>query len=159
MASAPTDPLTSAKPMDPAAWAADQTSHKGFYKALLTHLRDQIQEQHGLGAAVIHSILIGDDWSGDEDGSDWASADKQTQQQQAEQHEAREQLSQTPLTIQGVHFPPADECLSHDYQTLLKPFDRLIFLECEFYGYALFSERLAGIHFESCVFHNDWTVS
>ncbi|SIT67136.1 hypothetical protein SAMN05216526_0775 [Ectothiorhodosinus mongolicus] len=161
MATGRTDPLISAKPPHAAASASDQTGPKGFYDALFKHLVDQIKEQHGLRTVVIQSILAGDDWSGGEDGYDWIYADERTQEQQsqAEQYEAREQLSQTPLTVHGIHFPPADAGLSHDYQTLLKPFDKLRFVECEFYGESLFEDRLASVHFENCVFHNDWTVS
>jgi len=161
MATGRTDPLISAKPSDVAAWAADQTGPKGFYDALLKHLLDQIKEQHDVRTVVIHSILTGDDWSEGEDGYDWMYAAEPTQEQQwqAEQYEAREQVSQTPLTVHGIHFPPADADLSHDYQTLLKPFDKLRFVECDFYGDSLFEDRLASVHFEHCVFHNDWTVS
>jgi len=161
MATGQTDPLSSEKPLSAAAWAGNQAGRKSFYDALLKHLSDQIKEQHGLRTFVIQSILTGDDWSEGEDGYDWMYADEPTQEQQsqAEQYEAREQLSQTPLTVHGIHFPPADDRLSHDYQMLLTPFDKLRFVECEFYGETLFEERLAGVHYDNCVFHNDWTVS
>jgi hypothetical protein len=160
MATGPTDLLISAKPLDTAAWAADQIGPKRFYNALLKHLLDEIKDQHDLRTVVIHAILTGDDWSADEGGYDWMDADEPTQEQQwqAEQYEAREQLSQTPLTVHGIHFPPADAGLSHDYQTLLKPFDKLRFVECEFYGESLFEDSLASVHFEHCIFHNDRTV-
>ena len=146
MVTGQTEPLTSEKPLDVAAWEAIQTGSKGFYDALLKHLIDQIKEQHGLRTFVIQSILTGDDWSGE-------------QQSQAEQYEAREQLSQMDFTVHGIHFPPADDRLSHNYQMLFTPFDKLRFVECEFYGETLFEERLAGVHYDNCVFHNDWTVS
>ena len=113
---------------------------------------------------AIESIIDASGLSADvsaDDEYDWMFEEERTPEQeaQAKRYEMREQLAAEPLEIRGIHFPPVVRAVPYDFEKLLKLFGKFIFVECHFYGLGVFADRVVEIHFDNCVFHNDWVVT
>lgn len=158
------DPLTAPKPVDSLEWVARQSDLKAFYDAFRAYLMRTASLQHGVAQSTIESIidasgLSADGSAGDEYDGMFEEERTPEKEAQAKRYEMFEQLTAVPLEIRGIHFPPVVPAVPCDFEKLLKPFSKFVFVECHFYGTALFADRVVEIHFDDCVFHSDWSVT